>query len=563
MRRRRLRENRFKDELRRSLIVHSIIPAAVLMLSFVLFAYFGWYFLLVHSTEKALRVLSSGIDTLLEDHRDFLSHLAASVDIQRITADSGYAVKIHEQLYRFTAEHNRLGSFYVIDPDCKLVLSVTQDRPYTSNHLSDTFLRNVHYFKTAGADHFFYYEAGRPFPLLCMLHTVYGGKGVLCCVIPADSLFAVLGERSFFLVLTDRFGRIYGQTHDGFSGRFGKIAPAVYNNHGFIRHGGQRFYSKKTALHTAPLHLYAVKYVQDSVSLFFILLCAVIFIFAVVIISVWMSAHFIAVRKTQLIDTIVDAFKSSEAGNMNTRLDITSPVEFASIGQSYNSMIDSLQALMRTNEEQMQHTVLLNLRQLESQFHTHFLFNTLETIRFMIRIEPQKAESIIICLSQLLRYSITDTKETVALSEDINHVKNYLTILSYRFSTRLSYTITIPDDVLQCRIPKLIFQPVIENSIKYGLEEKDSIHIDISAAEKSGVLVISIEDNGPGIEPELLETITENLNAEAAGVHIGLYTVHRRLVLSFGSSYGIRMHNRIPSGASVELSMPLITAGME
>jgi len=220
-------------------------------------------------------------------------------------------------------------------------------------------------------------------------------------------------------------------------------------------------------------------------------------------------------------------------------------------------MLESLRTLIQTNEEQMQQALTSNLRQMQAQFNAHFLFNTLETVRFLSHLNPSAVETIVVCLSDLLRYSINTAREMVTLREDIGNVENYLTILSYRFSSRLSYRITIPDALQNCRVPKLIFQPIVENAVKYGLEEKDSILVGIAAVADPTDLCISITDNGPGIAPEVLARLMKNLQENTPDGHIGIYNVHRRLFLLFGAGYGVSIHSNRGCGTTVQLHLPL------
>ena len=203
-------------------------------------------------------------------------------------------------------------------------------------------------------------------------------------------------------------------------------------------------------------------------------------------------------------------------------------------------------------------TAVAQIRQMESQFNPHFLFNTLENIRFMVRLDPNAADAAMVQLAQLMRYSIKQEGMTVSLKEDLRYIESYMSILKMRFGSRLSYETRIPDELMRRRIPKLIVQPILENAVKYGMEKKRELKIEIEARCIGERLEISIRDNGPGIEPEVMETLTryiENPDMERK-TSFGLMNVHDRLRLMYGERYGICIQTQQGRTTEVVLSLP-------
>ncbi|MGP1459572.1 MAG: sensor histidine kinase [Treponema sp.] len=402
------------------------------------------------------------------------------------------------------------------------------------------------------------YDKDGDFPALYVCRRLDGGQGFAAFAISAGAVLSAAEKYGVLFALTDDFDRIYASNAALFTGRLGKADLSVCGKQGFVRARGRLFYVRGQPLRHESFTLYAAKSVQEDAGIFALLAAAAAGIFAIVTLSIWRTARFIADKKTRLIDTIVQAFKEAADGNFQKRLSISSPEEFAIIGKSYNAMLESLVALMRSNEEQSKEAIAANLRQMESQFNAHFLFNTLETARFMSRINPAAVESIIMSLSSLLRYSIRQGNETVPLGEDIENVKNYLKILSARFGDRLNCRIRLSPEVLVCRVPKLIFQPIIENSIKYGLEENERVTIEITAETAGENLCIKIKDDGKGIPEENLRELLDGMYKGGGASHIGLYNVHRRLLLMFGKPYGITVVSTENQGTEVSLLLPRI-----
>ena len=343
-----------------------------------------------------------------------------------------------------------------------------------------------------------------------------------------------------------------------FFGANGKINPRISSIKGFFLQGNLYYYIKKIYLKNFSFELYIAKGVQEMFSMFTILLAVSGGFIILQALTIWKSSNIIAKKKTKLLEEMVESFKKVSDGYLQERLYIQSPEEFSIISESYNKMLENVQNLIKKNEEQMQQAINLNLKLLEIRFNKHFLFNTLETVRFMTRISPEIAEEIVVRLSNLLRYSIKHGDETVELNEDIGYVKDYFQILSYRFRSRMFFSIDVDDAVGECLVPKLIFQPLVENSIKYGLDEKQSVNIEISVKRKNEDIVITISDNGPGIETEKLRQIMDEIYENTKCTHIGVYSVHRRLVLMYGKPYGISITSTRNEGTKIELLLPFI-----
>src|SRR5699024_7582755 len=123
------------------------------------------------------------------------------------------------------------------------------------------------------------------------------------------------------------------------------------------------------------------------------------------------------------------------------------------------------------------------IKQLEAQFNPHFLYNSLETIKYLIDLDPKQATRMILNLNHLLRYSIDVTKHEVTLEEDIENVKKFLEIIKTRLDERFAYEINISEEVQKTKIPRLLIQPLIENSVKHGFQVKEDLNIAIFGFE--------------------------------------------------------------------------------
>ncbi|WP_027406630.1 sensor histidine kinase [Anaerovibrio sp. RM50] len=203
-------------------------------------------------------------------------------------------------------------------------------------------------------------------------------------------------------------------------------------------------------------------------------------------------------------------------------------------------------------------TVIAELRELESQFNPHFLFNTLENIKFMVRLDPGAATEMIMALSALLRYSITSGGRQVELREDIKYLDSYMKIQQYRFGSRLEFNDHIEPSARTATIPKLLFQPLLENAIKYGEDENGKLRIDYKVQIRDGQLHVLVKDGGRGIDEDKLAQLRKLLaSSENDTGHWGLYNVQRRLQLLYGTAYGLTLSCPPEGGTEISLCLPL------
>jgi two-component system, sensor histidine kinase YesM len=242
-----------------------------------------------------------------------------------------------------------------------------------------------------------------------------------------------------------------------------------------------------------------------------------------------------------------------------------------SITHNLNRMISLLKESMEREHALDILRKQAEISKLQSQINPHFLYNTLESIRgeAIIQRNDDVAE-MTEALANYFRYSISKKGDFVTLSDELRNVENYITIQKYRFDNRISFRIQYhspESDVLQCFMPKLTLQPIIENSIYHGLETKiddGEVVIHITATEKRLIIVVS--DNGVGIDNETLERINEHLNNEKILIldneqknHLGIAmaNINQRLKLLWGNEYGITISSTLNMGTDVELTLPL------
>lgn len=195
------------------------------------------------------------------------------------------------------------------------------------------------------------------------------------------------------------------------------------------------------------------------------------------------------------------------------------------------------------------------LKVLESQINPHFLFNTLNSIARMAFLENSpNTEELIYCLSDLLRYSIQQVEDFPTIESEIQNIEKYLFIQHTRYSDRLNYTIYIPEEIMEYRIPCMILQPIVENAIVHGIEHKaEGGNIFIDAKLRDNRIIISVRDTGIGISSQKL---THLLSPQNNPSHIGMTNPHERLIKYFGRDYGLKINSSPNIGTTVEIHIP-------
>ena len=241
--------------------------------------------------------------------------------------------------------------------------------------------------------------------------------------------------------------------------------------------------------------------------------------------------------------------------------------EISQLYDYLNTMIHDIQKLLSEVYREKLHAEQLKtsqkdaeLKMLTSQINPHFFYNTLETIRMKARVNKQyEIEELVKMLGKILRSSIQAGEKEVEVKSEVELVEYYLKIQQYRFGERISYTIEVETGLENKRILPLILQPIVENSIIHGLEGKEENGLIVIAVRKEEeLMVISITDNGSGIEEEKLEMIQKELKSRRfKGEHIGIGNVNQRVKLKYGDEYGVTIKSEVGVETVVEIRLPL------
>lgn len=238
--------------------------------------------------------------------------------------------------------------------------------------------------------------------------------------------------------------------------------------------------------------------------------------------------------------------------------------EIGDLIDTFNYMTDHLNNLMKQQEQSAKELRYSEFKALQSQINPHFLYNTLDMINWMA--QAGKFSDISLAVQRLSRFyklSLSKKSLIVSVRDELEHVELYVQLQNMRFDGNIHFLIDIPDEMLYYEIPKLIFQPIVENSILHGILEKDSKegNIVIMGWMEKEDLVFVITDDGVGIPPEEIDTILTGAKESHAGSNIAIQNTHTRLQMYYGSDYGLTYRSVLGQETSVEIRIPARVKG--
>lgn len=251
-------------------------------------------------------------------------------------------------------------------------------------------------------------------------------------------------------------------------------------------------------------------------------------------------------------------------GDYSARIDISDAPrdELTVLSENINRMTATLEENTERLVERERELGNANIKMMQAQLNPHFIYNTLDTIKWMGKANDVPEVAVISSgLAKILRTSI-NSQQIVTLKQEIELVESYVEIQKIRFDDKFEFIVDIPDELLNAKIPKLILQPVIENCIVHGFEERENGRILITANRSEKELNLTVKDDGCGISKEELTELNKfnppsnELKDEKSGNNIGIYNVHAIILLHYGKDYGLKIESEVSEGTTVRYNIP-------
>ncbi|MEC0240016.1 histidine kinase [Paenibacillus dokdonensis] len=294
-----------------------------------------------------------------------------------------------------------------------------------------------------------------------------------------------------------------------------------------------------------------------------------------IILSMMILGYFFLNNLTRPVMGLVADMKKIGKRDTEFRIRVRSTNEVGVLAYDINSMIDQMEEMSSDilNTQARLYESELSKKQaefsaLQSQINPHFLYNTLNCISSIgLEYGSKEIAQITSCMSKIFRYSIKKD-ELVLINEEIQCIKAYMNIISIRYENKFLMEVNVDSKLLEMNTPKMILQPIVENSVYHGLESMDAGgHLRVSGhIDANGDVCFQVSDSGKGIAKDELESIKAKLSAEYServkdsqdGKSIGLSNIHNRIKLLFGEGYGVEIESRIGWGTTVFVKIPHI-----
>lgn len=559
------------------MLVAAVLPMTMfyLLITMAFLAYSGNS--LRQEALESLQIVSGTLDEAFDRVSDSVGELAKSGAVLTVfdKYEPGETPTAYRQLYITNKKNGKMADFCLYDRDGKLITFIGSGRIVeekiatdwgilyeATNSPNECIIRNAKRFQ--GADREEYLRIAR---------AISDGdeiKGFVVAVIDNANMDYILKDSGIeemgVIRIFDCFDEpIYSSMSVADKEEFDDVQRSLISdgldyadgNKGEYRY--YRLHSEKYNINILLRQYYKNKNILQRQLVMFGGLAAIISI----VVSFILSGFFSKMFYTPISKITKDIEKIGQ-GDYSARIDIAKDEkdEFAVLSKTINNMTETLE---ENTERLIEHERKLgdaNIKMMQAQLNPHFIYNTLDTVKWMGKVNnvPEVA-TISSGLAKILRTSI-NSQQIVTLGQEIELVESYVEIQKIRFDDKFEFIVDISEDLMRAKIPKLILQPIIENCIVHGFEERDCGKILISASRSDADLFITVKDDGCGIDSNELEIINRfeppknELKDEKSGSNIGVYNVHAIIGLHYGKKYGLRIESKVSEGTTVRYNIP-------
>ena len=482
-------------------------------------------------TELFLSELRNDQDNL----RYLISHynVSALVEIQLILTDSEGNVRFTTFSEGEMNLHRQEFNGIAVDNACHLMRAV-----YTT----------VYHFRANSSEY-------------VMIHPLYRDgeyQGAAAVYLNENDWTKLFGQYQYDAILTKPNGDVIACSNSSFLSQknANKYLPADAAQ--YVRVNGNRYLRSSRSLENGTVLAYSFIYSPTNYSYLLVGLLLIVLLGLSWAAMFARIMHAMTEQMVKSVDTLVREIRIIRKEDPDHIIEIDTGDEIEEIARQVNKMVRSIQELSQRNIALAEVNNRMEMQNLQAQINPHFIYNTLDNIRYLIPTDPQRAQQLIGRFIGILRYSINNTKHNVTVKDDLKYLQDYLVIQSTRFGANFSYEIDIDDACMEFIIPKLLLQPLLENSIKYGFQKKPCIHIRVRGRLGEDALYFTVEDNGGGVDETMLEQLRDILRSDEVNIeHNGLQNINRRIWLGYGGDSGLTIDSTEGEGFTVKLKLRL------
>jgi two-component system sensor histidine kinase YesM len=241
-------------------------------------------------------------------------------------------------------------------------------------------------------------------------------------------------------------------------------------------------------------------------------------------------------------------------------VDLVASREIEALTKRFNRMMRKIGELMDNLITEQNAQRKSELKALQNQINPHFLYNTLDSILWLVENEKNhEAEEMVIALARLFRIGVSGDSEVITVRDEIEHVRNYLLIQKIRYTGSFDYEFDVDEAALDILTMKLVLQPIVENCIYHGLKNKiDKGNIRISVYLEDGFLYLRVADNGYGMRQETIDEIFRSFEDGVVSNNVGLKNIYQRVMIYYGGNAGMKIESELDEGTAVTIREPVL-----
>ncbi|CAM4457689.1 cache domain-containing sensor histidine kinase [Paenibacillus tarimensis] len=265
---------------------------------------------------------------------------------------------------------------------------------------------------------------------------------------------------------------------------------------------------------------------------------------------------------TKPLRKMMRLMRTVQQGDFNVKFPVRNRDEIGQLGSQFNRMITRIDELIQDIYQMEAKKKEAELHALQTQINPHFMYNTLEAIRMVAELnDDDKAADMLAVFGKLLRYSVGNLSQHTTLEREIQHVKDYVSLLNYRYPGRFCLDISLPPQLADYPMIRLMLQPIVENAVYHGLDDrKRQMVIGVKAWLDERYLTVQIHDDGVGVHADKLARLNlsfrQVVQSDQEHGGIGLKNINERIKLHYGSGYGLQASAREGGGTVVTMLFP-------
>ncbi len=569
----RLRKHQFKipfaslfSRLLFNFLIVMLIPIIVLIITYLTLGTNALQTTLKQQSENNILLASQRMQSLIEEYRHKTYLISTDEEIESvIVKKKEQSGLLFEKLFSIMSGDTYLATASIISKDGKVRLSThlfpnQYDVRYFSNDTTPFFEVNRLSEKNASiiTTQYRYLTQTNSLILLNILRAIRDENNEITGYVALDihqeafeEVTKGLGFSDLLLIDSDNFrvSSLFSVEKNGDFSLFPHLSNLTFplQSDSYISKGTivsvQNI--KNTNLYIAGIT--ETRWYEQALDQFGLIILLVISIGTMIALSI---ALFISRSIGGPIDRLADRMKKVEGGDLSPYPPQSSIEEFHFLESSFNEMVEQISTLLILTREEEAKMREAERKALEAQINPHFLYNTLNVITSLAKMNKQeKIQQISVKLGKLLRNAIDNRDAEVTLKESFSLVESYLTIQHIRYGEKLKVSLFLDPSIEEIKTPKLIIQPLIENAIIHGLEEKmgDWI-IDVHASKAGNNIIIRVSDNGVGFDTTNLDEIVDQDSS-----HVGIHNIKRRLFLRYKENASFSIHSSKDEGTEITM----------